>query len=102
MSVNDGMRCDRNAGHQGPHRGYNPTIDEPMFWLEEMARPYSRPPALVGLEYLDIIADLLTESARRKQAARKELNKAYRDAQREARDAYAEGRSEGRREGQDW
>jgi hypothetical protein len=24
--------CDREAGHQGNHRGYNAQIDEPMFW----------------------------------------------------------------------
>jgi hypothetical protein len=24
--------CDREAGHQGQHRGYDAQIDEPMFW----------------------------------------------------------------------
>lgn len=27
-----GYVCDREAGHEGQHRGYNEQIDEPMFW----------------------------------------------------------------------
>jgi hypothetical protein len=31
-AVSHQYTCDREAGHDGQHRGYNEQIDEPVFW----------------------------------------------------------------------
>ncbi len=49
-----GYVCDREAGHEGQHRGYNEQIDEPMFWPtlqvrnEEVLAVQVKPAAPIG------------------------------------------------------
>jgi hypothetical protein len=42
------LTCDKDQGHDGPHRGYYEAIDSPMFWRPDpicptCGRPWVRP-----------------------------------------------------------
>lgn len=78
------LACDRERGHAGDHRGYDPQIDEPMFWPNLADRGQGTDPDLLttaeAAEQLRVSVETIRRYIRSKQLPAQRLPGGYRIA----------------------